>query len=1052
MSVVGLLVMVAAAVQVVLWTDLPRTWVVRAAGERLGLDVTAAALSVGWTGRTTIRDVTLTAPLDEEPMFSAQAIEVTHRSVPMLLVRRSLGLDSVRLDKPQISLRRNVSGRWNIQDVVARLAGGRSAGPARTALPRLDVRDAFIRVMEPNETIRTVGPISAFGANDGRSVWEFHVKAPQGVELHGQVTQGGNWAHRIDFAIDPSESLREVVRSSGLAPTRAAGCWVGRMEAGGLAGALRLERFEGGSIALAGAVDVVVRRDSVVLTPRDVMLFDPNLGGRFDGFAELGITSPLLGRKEMTLRAALAGRGRFGDLRIGIEARGAGADWRKSLWEVSVSELAWKDSKREIDLAGTGGKVAVDWPQVRLTSLMLPNAQQVNAAAELDAQTGRWSGQIDVSGLKRSAEGLGLDIHIHASGSRQEAVISELAVTAGERMATARGKLALSTGEIRDAHLAVRWSSRQTGEASEENMIQWACEADLGGTLRPVVVQLNGTMTGRNIRLGRRMVSQLEIPWKGTVDIEQVRVSTEPFDLLGGRWQLRGRHEMSVRLTQLGLAIDNLSLQAVGEMAGLPLKGEGHANAQLQLAVPNFALDKAQAYGTWEIEDLRMPPFEAQKGHGRLRIADGVAKLDEIMLEQASGRAHGSMEFPLDQPHRPVIQVRTSQWPLTWESQELELLVDGEVKATLDIQKKSLDGQVEVVSQLSLKREPLGWLRACGRLQERALDVRELGGELLGGRLQGAAKIPLDRWTASAGQIQWQGIELSRLAGLWPAAADFQGDVTGTLVAGPKDPEVRALEPLRLELHAEIPDGHFRRVRLDGCHLTAYVGEQRLLVDKIDIHMAGGLLEGWTRVSRRDDEFHFASVIDFNDIDLNELSQVTTSGDRSRMYGRLAGRATLLTSSDWRHLSGQADLSISQSDLGATPILRTLYDALNLNLGPSKPEGTGQVKVQFDGMRIRIPSFVYFNRGVEVRGAGGIEDLTRGLQSPIEGYAVGSTRVLKGIRLPGVRELDRLMASLQTGAASVTIAGTLARVEVAIVPLPVVSGPLRHLLWSQLRE
>lgn len=41
-----------------------------------------------------------------------------------------------------------------------------------------------------------------------------------------------------------------------------------------------------------------------------------------------------------------------------------------------------------------------------------------------------------------------------------------------------------------------------------------------------------------------------------------------------------------------------------------------------------------------------------------------------------------------------------------------------------------------------------------------------------------------------------------------------------------------------------IPDGCFHRVRLDGCHLTACAGEQQLLVHKIDIRVAGGLLEG----------------------------------------------------------------------------------------------------------------------------------------------------------------------------------------------------------------
>jgi hypothetical protein len=134
------------------------------------------------------------------------------------------------------------------------------------------------------------------------------------------------------------------------------------------------------------------------------------------------------------------------------------------------------------------------------------------------------------------------------------------------------------------------------------------------------------------------------------------------------------------------------------------------------------------------------------------------------------------------------------------------------------------------------------------------------------------------------------------------------------------------------------------------------------------------------------------------------------------------------------------------------PIVRTLYDTLSLGLGQTEPEGTGQVKLRFDGTCIRIPSFAYFNRGVEIRGAGQIVDFTLAGQSPVEGYAVGSTRVLRGVRLPGVRELDRLMASMQTGVASVAIDGTLSDTKVTVVPLPAVSGALRNLLWSQLRE
>lgn len=61
---------------------------------------------------------------------------------------------------------------------------------------------------------------------------------------------------------------------------------------------------------------------------------------------------------------------------------------------------------------------------------------------------------------------------------------------------------------------------------------------------------------------------------------------------------------------------------------------------------------------------------------------------------------------------------------------------------------------------------------------------------------------------------------------------------------------------------------------------------------------------------------------------------------------------------------------------------------------------------------------------MEVRGAGAIKDLSLGLDSPVEDYAIGSTRPLKEIRLPGAAELDKLMTSLQKSVASVRIEGT----------------------------
>ena len=153
-----------------------------------------------------------------------------------------------------------------------------------------------------------------------------------------------------------------------------------------------------------------------------------------------------------------------------------------------------------------------------------------------------------------------------------------------------------------------------------------------------------------------------------------------------------------------------------------------------------------------------------------------------------------------------------------------------------------------------------------------------------------------------------------------------------------------------------------------------------------------------------------------------------------------------------RRLTGTADFQLNETDLVNNNVIAILYNSLNLKFNQAQPTGVGQISLRAEGPTLQIPSFYYFNRGVEVRGAGAIKDLNQGKDSPVEGYAIGSTRPLKGIHLPGVEELDKLMTSLQKGAASVRIEGTLGKPEAKVVSFPEISSAVRRLLWGQLRE
>jgi len=443
--------------------------------------------------------------------------------------------------------------------------------------------------------------------------------------------------------------------------------------------------------------------------------------------------------------------------------------------------------------------------------------------------------------------------------------------------------------------------------------------------------------------------------------------------------------------------------------------------------------------------------LRAEVARGKVRIADGLVRFDEIRLEQGQGQAEGHMQFRLDRPQLLSLGFKTTTWPIQLEDRGLEFRLDGAADAQLDVLAKTVNGAGQLSGNIVWKDKELGRMTLATSVRERTLAVQEFRAEALGGTIEGAAQIPLDQWTNSTGQLQWQGIEPNALEPWWPPACRVGGQLSGSLTATQTKGEGRPPEPMRLDLNAEMIDGWVGTSQLREARLVAYLGPRRLLIDQANFQLLGGRMDARVRVSPHAEKLYTTVVMDANSIDLNQLVHVIHP-EAGQIAGQIAGKGNLLFSSDLSSFSGQGDLNLSQSDLANNSVVRTLYDTMSLKLGRREPKGTGQMRIQLDGVRTLIPSFVYFNRGVEIRGAGQIDDFRLGSTSPIEGYAFGSTRILKGIPLPGVKELDRLMSSLQSGVASVKIAGSVGKPDVAVVPLPAISDPLRRLLWAQLRQ
>ncbi|HNS22938.1 MAG TPA: hypothetical protein PKH24_20735 [Sedimentisphaerales bacterium] len=989
----------------------------------------------------------------------------------------------------------------------------RTTGP--TVLPRIAIHNAMIQIAEPNGATETAGPLDFRGAPEGPRLWQFDVNLSPVAEMKGRTVQGGDWSHGVSFVIADIESWVRRVLGRGAAPIQAAGRWEGKVLRDTVAGTLRLDTMTLGPLTARGGICLDAKAGQIRLRPQDLVFTDPNFVGqeiRLTGgdvrlagrqvdverlSAESGPLSVLLdgswngdkasgevvaswtvlsdqesnqgsgvcrafvdssrsGRRTAKMSVTTEARTPVGDLTAEIDVDGAGADWRQSQWRISAPRLAWTRDGRPVDLSGTAAEVRLDGPVVQLTSLRVPGVDVANARAQFNSSTYHWSANLAAEGL-RQLESWGvktLGLQVDAEGDDRTARIRDLRVTQGPRIVTARGDLHFAEWELENVRLTADWPADGTADAAPQpahSFGQWRLEGDLAGRIQPLAVELHGRMTGRNVVVGKQTVERVTIPVRAAMNPREVHATADTVDLFDGSWLVSGRHDLSSERTEIAVTVDGLSLESVAAMAGLPRVSKGRMHAQIRLTVQDFDLGSVAAAGSWNAENIEASPWHIPRAQGGVHFSNGLARFDEIVLEQEGGRIQARAELRLDDREFIDVEVSSRRWHTPLAGDRLSLQADGTARLRLNTVKHTVDGEADLSGQMLWEGQPLARILTVALMRGQAVEVREFRAETLGGAVTGRTTIPLHDWRSSTAALSWQGLQPALLREWAPPLGRFEGVLSGSLDVGQAPPETRPPESLQFVLDARAERGSFGLGHIDSCRLVGFLGDRRLLIDEANLRILDGQLKAKTRISAHAGGHYASFALDFNDLSLDQLVRVIDP-NAGEYPGSLAGSGTVLASSEGRSLGGEVRLRLTESDLVGNGVVQGLYNALNLKLGGREPIGAGEMIVRLDGSSAVIPSFVYFNRGVEIRGAGTIRDVYCGAQSPVDGFAVGSTRILREIRLPGVKALDQVLATFQTGAASVKIAGTIEKTEVKVVPLPEVLGPFRSLLWSQLRR
>jgi hypothetical protein len=291
-GVIALVLLLLAAVQVVLWTSMPRQWVLSAIQQKLQLKVSAQSFSTGWGGRTSLSDVTLGLPLADESFLQTPSLSVEHTPLLALLVGRPLEITSVTIDRPNVLVRQMPDGRWNLQEVaelLSRASGGKTARVRRRSrarvrrrsCPKVTIREGTIRVLDLAGRQSTLQPINVAAAPDGPLVWRLELTESDRLKVTGQIAPGGDWAHQADIELRNLGPLVKPLLDHPSAATVAAleqfklsGHWTGRA-ARTPGGRLDLEQMFVAGATASGPVNLSFADGIVTILPGGLVITPP---------------------------------------------------------------------------------------------------------------------------------------------------------------------------------------------------------------------------------------------------------------------------------------------------------------------------------------------------------------------------------------------------------------------------------------------------------------------------------------------------------------------------------------------------------------------------------------------------------------------------------------------------------------------------------------------------------------------------------------------------------------------------------------------------------
>ena len=225
-------------------------------------------------------------------------------------------------------------------------------------------------------------------------------------------------------------------------------------------------------------------------------------------------------------------------------------------------------------------------------------------------------------------------------------------------------------------------------------------------------------------------------------------------------------------------------------------------------------------------------------------------------------------------------------WPLTLQdtrTQELSrVLVWGGTKGLdIDLKRFVANGPFKIDSTIAVKDQTIG-LHVDSQFTQRRLLLKSITGEGLGGNIEGYGFFDFDNLLKSEGEVHWNNVDAQSILTLVSSLNGLGGNYSGTLRFSPTDyatdrdatgPSHSAANSFQWRKLERTPAGQrlfHRSRRLQGRHQISQQSA-RAVVDRLDWDLAGGNLQGWSRVTWYDLEPFIQINLNLNDLSLDQI-------------------------------------------------------------------------------------------------------------------------------------------------------------------------------------